>query len=155
RLWTKALGLLALALGVNPTIAQETLKLPGSPDPARLAFPEDASKADKKDAPKESPKEIQAPTIIGNVYGENYDNYNRRGQWGGGVGIYYMQPVFESNPAINTQSLIGVGPAVVANTRDFRWGWEVAPQAWIGYTNSNGLGVRFRYWQFDENSSTE
>ncbi len=72
-----------------------------------------------------------------------------------GAGVYYVQPHFEANPAFTTT--LGGGIAAVPATtaifqRDFDWDYHFAPQAFVGFIGANGLGLRGRYWRFDEST---
>jgi len=60
----------------------------------------------------------------------------------GGVGVYFVKPFFENNPAISFFRQ-GTGPVT---RNDIRHNIVAAPQAWIGVMNDDGLGVRGRYW---------
>lgn len=81
--------------------------------------------------------------------------------WLAGIGVYYVQPHFEDNPAffitrsepvytilgMPARDLTGV---TVSRQRDFHWDYEIAPRVWLGYVGEGGLGLRGRYWRFDE-----
>jgi hypothetical protein len=82
------------------------------------------------------------------------------GRFIGGVGFYYIRPHFDNNIAFVDASLniheVFDPSLTVATTRrhvDFDWDEEFAPRAWIGYVNCDGLGVRGRWWRFDEEVS--
>lgn len=67
----------------------------------------------------------------------------------GGVGLYLIQPYFETNPAFSVfvQST-GPGERV-----DIKHHMDVAPLVWLGYIGANGVGVRGRWWYFREGTS--
>jgi hypothetical protein len=81
------------------------------------------------------------------------------GHFRAGAGFYLLQPHFESNPAFwttQTTSSPFVSPfrtaATVTERTDFKPHLEIAPQVWLGYVLDNGLGVRARWWHFEENA---
>ena len=73
----------------------------------------------------------------------------RYGQWSISGGVYFMQPVFESNPAF----LVTSGGGNVTRQVDFSHNLEVSPNIWLGYTSERGWGLRGRWLQFDHDSS--
>jgi hypothetical protein len=72
-----------------------------------------------------------------------------------GIGFYYLQPRWESNPAFIVTIGQQVGPDLVLSryVEDFSYDHEFAPRIWIGFVADDGLGVRARYWSFDADSS--
>jgi hypothetical protein len=82
------------------------------------------------------------------------------GHFMAGVGLYIMKPFFQNNPAFFTQttsstSAIGTFSSTInTNQHDFDWGLNAAPVIWLGYTSDCGLGVRARWWLFDQKSAT-
>lgn len=67
-----------------------------------------------------------------------------------GGGVYILYPHWESNPAYS----ITTGPGVVRqHQEDFSFHTEFAPYAFISYTSPSGLGLRSRFWRFDQTSS--
>ncbi len=90
---------------------------------------------------------IAAPTLD---IGDSCAPSCRGGHWTGGVGLYVMQPFFESNPAMNV-IFQGVSPELQrVNRIDVVHHLEVAPLVWLGYSGDNGFGGRARYWYFRE-----
>jgi hypothetical protein len=73
------------------------------------------------------------------------------GTWSAGAGIYLIAPNFETNPAVRISTATGV--ATTTTQRDFTWGSEVAPLAWLAYTREDGWGVRGRWYNFDGDSN--
>jgi Legionella pneumophila major outer membrane protein precursor len=72
--------------------------------------------------------------------------------WSFGVGVYIMEPIFQSNPAyINGH--INNGAAVYKQT-DFSQNATGAPLAWLGYTWSGGWGIRGRWFEFSSSGNT-
>jgi hypothetical protein len=67
-----------------------------------------------------------------------------------GIGFYYIQPSWESNPAI--YSYLSNGGFLRARQDDFSYDYEFAPRVWIGF-NSGDAGIRARFWRFDQSSS--
>jgi hypothetical protein len=71
----------------------------------------------------------------------------------GGIGVYFIQPVFSSNPAFLTKTTLATTPPQTqTRTTDFNWNLEAAPQFWLGYRLGNDCLVRARYWNFDASS---
>ncbi|HMC67346.1 MAG TPA: Lpg1974 family pore-forming outer membrane protein [Gemmataceae bacterium] len=72
----------------------------------------------------------------------------------GGAGLYIMQPHFESNPAFfSIQTTSTAVPTRVVNAavqQDFSTEMAVAPQVWFGLVSDSGLGLRTRWWHFDQ-----
>src|SRR5947208_2413823 len=70
----------------------------------------------------------------------------------GGASLYFLKPYINNNTAFVTAT--GIGTATPTTTSsDFDWSYHVAPAVWLGYTSDCGLGVRGRYFIFDESSS--
>jgi hypothetical protein len=67
--------------------------------------------------------------------------------WSVGIGAYFMEPVFQSNPAFINSHINGSGVAVFHQT-EFNQQFTVAPQAWIAYTWASGWGIRGRWFEF-------
>jgi hypothetical protein len=66
-----------------------------------------------------------------------------------GIGFYYIQPFFESNPAITFNNVNAAGN-VTTVISDVNWNYEVAPRLFAGYTGESGFGGRVSWWQFDQ-----
>lgn len=73
----------------------------------------------------------------------------------GGVGIYWVQPFFQSNPSYTTTTTTTVGSktSVVQSTVDVNQQMDVAPEIWLGYIGQDGLGARIRWWEFRQGSN--
>ena len=68
--------------------------------------------------------------------------------WTFGVGTYFMEPVFQANPAfINGHTSTTTGNAVYHQT-DFSQTVNFAPQAWIAFSSDSGWGLRGRWFEF-------
>ena len=81
--------------------------------------------------------------------------------WGGhfvaGAGVYIIRPYFQNNPAYFTETFASAGVSVFTfetAQHDFSWGLNAAPVVWLGYVSECGLGVRARWWLFDQRSAT-
>jgi hypothetical protein len=57
--------------------------------------------------------------------------------WIGGIEVYAARP----------HSSMGIRGAL--NT-DLHFDYEATPRIWVGYQGTNGLGLRMRYWEFDQ-----
>lgn len=67
-----------------------------------------------------------------------------------GGGVYLLYPHWENNPAY----AVTTGPGVARfRQEDFSFHTEVAPYAYISYTSPTGLGLRSRFWRFDQTST--
>ncbi len=64
------------------------------------------------------------------------------------AGFLFLQPRWQDNPAFFTLSTVG-GVNTTGN-QDFRYDWNFAPQVEAGFAGAGGLGLRGRYWHFDE-----
>jgi hypothetical protein len=75
-----------------------------------------------------------------------------RGGLVGGVGVYVIKPHWTTNPAFATTAA-GGGVNVDSQT-DFAYSYFATPLVWFGYVGENGLGLRTRFWLFDQSSTT-
>ena len=73
----------------------------------------------------------------------------KKGEWTVYGGVYFLQPVFETNPAF----VISGAGGNVSRQVDFGYSLDVAPAVWIGYVSERGWGVRGRWFMFDHDSS--
>ena len=76
----------------------------------------------------------------------------RCSHWTGGIGLYILKPHWTTNPAFATANTSG--GATIDSQTDFRYSYYATPLAWFGYVGESGLGVRTRFWLFDQSSST-
>ena len=68
----------------------------------------------------------------------------------GGVSLYVLQPLFESNPAYT--SLEGIGsPDTRVTSTSFDWAFKAAPKVWVGLQGET-LGLRASYFQFTQDA---
>jgi hypothetical protein len=67
-----------------------------------------------------------------------------------GVGFYYIQPSWESNPAI--YSYVSTNGFFRSRQDDFSYDYDFAPRVWVGFSSGNA-GVRARFWHFEDDSS--
>lgn len=148
----KLLSAMVLAYLGLPAWAEAPVEAP-LPAPTPLGAPsEDISPPPPSPPPPNLNSISQAPeTPIVVNQSPDCDCNKRHGYWTIGGGVYYIQPVFETNPAFLTTR--SAGGTTVVNQTDFSQGMDVAPLGFIGYTGSNGLGVRFRWFQFDGSGS--
>jgi hypothetical protein len=86
-----------------------------------------------------------------------------------GGGVYYLQPRFETDPAIVANfstafdaeqlGLDGTGLLLatffpnIATELSFAYEYEIAPRVWAGFTTDCGCGVRGRYWGIDQDAN--
>jgi hypothetical protein len=81
------------------------------------------------------------------------------GHFVGGAGVYIVKPFLQNNAAFITQTITSTnGQGTFSfgslNQHDFSWGLDAAPVVWLGYAFENGLGVRARWWLFDQRNAT-
>jgi hypothetical protein len=75
----------------------------------------------------------------------------RCGQFVFGGGVYLFQPRWETNPAFRIISTPTPVPGLTANNRvqrEFDYGFNVAPMAFVGYEWNSGFGIRGRWFSF-------
>ena len=70
-----------------------------------------------------------------------------RSGWSAGIGVYYIEPFFQSNPAYINGHTAANGNSVYHQT-EFSQQISFAPLAWVGYTWANGWGIRGRWFEF-------
>jgi Legionella pneumophila major outer membrane protein precursor len=86
------------------------------------------------------------------------DNGNSLGgSFQAGAGFYLLKPYFSGNAAFTFKSTTSSTAIPGSSTsqslsgeQDFDYGASVSPLLWLGYTGANGLGVRLRWWHFDQ-----
>ena len=72
----------------------------------------------------------------------------------GGATLSYLRPHYPANIAFFASvDPNGVAPRVTAN--EFEWDWEMANTYWLGWTHGCGLGVRGRYFTFEQHPNTQ
>lgn len=72
-----------------------------------------------------------------------------------GIGLYYLKPVWTTNPAFAITEVGGPQPngAGQGSQQDFDYDYSFSPILWLGYFCENGLGVRSRWWHFHQSSN--
>lgn len=71
--------------------------------------------------------------------------------WMGGGTIYALKPWINDNPAYTITRGLGTARSTL-QTEDFDWSFAPAFATWFGWSAANGLGLRARYFQFDQGS---
>lgn len=71
----------------------------------------------------------------------------RRGEFYAGFECVIAKPHFKES----FQTTIVTGPSSVTMV-PFSYDYDVAPRAWFGYTTASGLGLRTRYWQYNQSA---
>jgi hypothetical protein len=138
----KLLSTLVLGyLGV-PAWAQAPLGTQPLPEPTPLGNP-----TESPPLPGEvvSPNIIVTPSVVTGLA----DNCacNKHGYWTVGGGVYYIQPVFETNPAF--LSTTGVAGTTFLRQNDFSNTFDVAPLGFLSYTDASGWGLRGRWFSLE------
>jgi hypothetical protein len=77
----------------------------------------------------------------------------------GGASLYYLHPYINNNTAIVTNTGVPTPSAVVTGmampatvVNEFQWPYRTGSAFWLGYACDSGLGVRARYFQFEQAS---
>jgi hypothetical protein len=70
---------------------------------------------------------------------------------------YILRPYFHSNPIFfvsqsSGQFVIDPPATFQASAPDFAWNYTVSPAIWAEYTTPCGIGIRGRYFRFDQDS---
>jgi Legionella pneumophila major outer membrane protein precursor len=128
-----------------PPTPLSSAPLPGAPLP-------NAGTGDGK-APKVEP--LGPPTIIQGpsegyipVPASQNQERNCKWHWEVGGGTYYVQPFFHTNPAFLRTT--GSFFSSATQQSDFRYNMQAAPIGFISYVSDSGLGIRGRYFQYDQ-----
>jgi Legionella pneumophila major outer membrane protein precursor len=74
-----------------------------------------------------------------------------------GFGLYFIQPVFSTDPAYFVVGHPNGQTAAndIVQQVNFNHRLDAAPEAWIGYVGPSGYGVNVRYFQFAHGSSDQ
>ncbi len=81
------------------------------------------------------------------------------GNFYGGIGFYFMQPYFDSNPAFSfttsrtTSTAAATTTTSITHTEDFSYDYELVPRLFAGYVGGNGLGAKVSWWRYDQSAS--
>jgi hypothetical protein len=73
-----------------------------------------------------------------------------------GAGFYFLKPYFPGNPAFTLKftdlnTAPGLSATMVSSQQqDFCYGPAFVPLIWLGFVSDGGLGIRARWWHFDE-----
>lgn len=67
--------------------------------------------------------------------------------------FYFLKPFMQNNTAYVTTTNPGLANSLVTNT-PFEWNLQPAFAGWLGWTWGSGLGIRARYFQFDDASES-
>lgn len=78
---------------------------------------------------------------------------HRCGGWFGGFEAVMVQPRYGSNEAYTTMNADGASFESFSTT-EFDYGLEFSPRVFAGWQNSEGVGVRAAWWQFDNGAAT-
>ena len=92
--------------------------------------------------------ELQGPSV-GILHEEDETSL---GRLTAGGGFYYIRTFFQTNPAFST-TLSPDATLTTGSQTDFHWDYQFAPRIWLGYVGNCGLGIRSRYWQFDQSTA--
>ncbi len=76
------------------------------------------------------------------------------GGWLAGASVYYLVPKWSSNPAYSTVNNNPNTNVTTGAEQDFTMNGQFAPLVYLGYMSDYGIGIRARWWQFTESSST-
>lgn len=149
-----SLGALALGWLAGPMAAQEVM-------PALTVnnqnYQEVSVVADAKKEEAQAPA-VVAPVTAPPVIAAGNDCPKRRWQLFAQADALYLQPRFASNPGLTVQQIQqeqNVGnlffkESESSSTQDFEYGFSVSPRLWIGAENCDGLGIRGRWFRFEQ-----
>jgi hypothetical protein len=70
-----------------------------------------------------------------------------------GFEFVFLRPQWESNLAFTTLEANGLGDEWISDT-ELDHDFAVSPRLWFGYGSATGIGVRGRYWEFDQAAPT-
>ncbi len=93
----------------------------------------------------------KAPAVAGasgNGCNHNYCCGNNGGAYGG-IGLYWIQPNFETNPAFR------LFQGNVQRQQDFTYNMDIAPTFWLGWADEHGTGGRLRYFEYAQGSTIQ
>jgi len=71
----------------------------------------------------------------------------------GGASLYYLKPYFNNNTALTTVTGVGT-PNPFRTDENFTWNYNACPAVWLGWVSESGLGVRGRFFDFDQSSNS-
>jgi len=151
---TRFLGTLAIGWGLTAAVwAQQPL-----PGPTPLPPPTQAGPPDQAPPPgiTISPGGCTpAPIVSGGCLDSCLPQCGFGGTWVVGGGVYYMAPFYNNNRAFTTSSttFAATGTATTTGLTNFNNKLQIAPLAFVGYSWDNGVGIRFRWFQFREDNS--
>ena len=166
RAFANVLGALALGWMGGAASAQAPASL-GEPVPSRLSVGQPATtgqpismlldQGEKVAPPKAAPAKVDSVSSASALFcdSDSCDNGGGGGRFVGGMGFLWIQPKFESNPAlfssVSTTSTTGAVRTAATITREVDFGHhlEGCPQLWLGYVSECGLGARIRWFNVD------
>lgn len=100
--------------------------------------------------PLPSDNAVQLPPQVFDTHAKGPNcNRERRGQWTISGGVYFLQPVFNTNPAFVVTSPVGG----VSHQVDFGHHLEGTAQVWLGYVGERGWGIRTRWYEFESDAT--
>jgi hypothetical protein len=120
-------------------------------------YADEAPKAPAAATPAPAPivvKDAHASPMA--YYGDGGCCHDQHGGGGGaqaGIGFYYIQPHWETNPSHTINFTAQDGTTQIRQT-DFDYDYEFAPLIWLGWSNCDGMGFRLRYWHLETDAST-
>jgi hypothetical protein len=80
----------------------------------------------------------------------SWEGRGATGSFYGGVGVSWLMPVLQRNPAFLRAN--NVGGVNFIGTSDYTWDLRTSPTAFLGYRTADGLGIRGRWWEFNQNA---
>lgn len=101
------------------------------------------------------------PGHLGGTDGYFPGQDDNHGSFVAGAGFYILRPFFNNNAAYTTTYTtlipgVGVANTTTTNTtqQNFQDNYTFAPLVWLGYVSRSGLGVRARYWYYQNTATT-
>jgi hypothetical protein len=157
-----ALGALSLGWLTGSALAAEPAPLPSTPQAVALDKPAAAPPAPAAPAPAAPAPITAAPVVLQPADAGCCDHECGHGSHlVGGAGFYVMKAFPGDDTALVTTTttttlnvltgaFTSVSPGAIT---DFSHQYEVAPIVWLGYVSDSGLGMRVRWWHYDESNS--
>jgi hypothetical protein len=106
--------------------------------------------------PAAGPAKIIAPSPVLAANGACFDSADNCGggcHLVGGGGFDVVKPIWDTNPAFNVFTVDATGHAITNGTIDFDYDYHLAPYVWLGIASDGGVGVRGRFYYYNQNTS--
>lgn len=85
-------------------------------------------------------------------YSMEYDETMANSGWFADVGVYVLQPRWQTNQALATSTPLGGGRNSFTGV-DFKYDFSASPFINLGYVTEGGAGIRVGYWDFHDDAT--